>query len=127
MTTGAAVVFAAITSGVVLFQLALALGAPWGEYAMGGGSPGRFPPAMRVAAVAQALLLALVAVVVLADARLILPWLASTLPWLIWLVVAFAAVSVVLNTLTPSAPERRLWVPVTLAMLVTSLIVALSQ
>ena len=125
MTTVAALVFAAVTAGVVVFQLALALGAPWGEYAMGGRSFGRFPPAMRVAAVAQAVLLTLIAVVVLADARLVLPWLAPTFPWLIWFVVAFSAVSVVLNTLTPSARERRIWAPVALVMLVSSLIVAL--
>jgi hypothetical protein len=126
MTTVAALVFAALTTGVVAFQIALALGAPWGKYAMGGRSPGRFPPAMRVAAVGQAVLLAVIAIVVLSDARLWLPQLALMFPWLIWLVVAFSAVSVVLNVLTPSARERRIWAPVTIAMLVSSIIVALT-
>lgn len=36
--------------GVAAFQLALALGAPWGTYVMGGTFPGSFPPAMRAAA-----------------------------------------------------------------------------
>ena len=35
----AAIIYAAITVGVVVFQLALAAGAPWGAYAMGGASP----------------------------------------------------------------------------------------
>ena len=126
MTTVAALVFAGLTAGVVAFQVALALGAPWGAYAMGGRSPGRFAPAMRVAAVGQAVLLTVIAVVVLSDANLVLPSVAGAFPWLIWLVVAFSAVSVVLNTLTPSARERRIWAPVTLVMLVCSLIVALS-
>ena len=126
MTTVAALAFAGLTAGVVAFQLALALGAPWGAYAMGGRSPGRFPPAMRVAAVGQAVLLTVIAVVVLSDANLVLPSLAQTFPWLIWAVVAFSAVSVVLNTLTPSARERRIWAPVALVMLACSLIVALS-
>jgi hypothetical protein len=126
MTTVAALVFAVLTAGVVAFQIALALGAPWGEYAMGGRSPGRFPPAMRVAAVVQAVLLAVIAVVVLSDARLFLPQLTGMFPWLIWLVVAFSAVSVVLNVLTPSARERRIWAPVTIVRLVSSLIVALT-
>jgi hypothetical protein len=126
MTTFAALAFAGLTAGVVAFQIALALGAPWGAYAMGGRSPGRFPPPMRVAAVGQAVLLTLIAVVVLSDANLVLPSVAQAFPWLIWLVVAFSAVSVVLNTLTPSARERRIWAPVTLLMLVCSLIVALS-
>lgn len=126
MTTAAALVFAGVTVGVIAFQLALALGAPWGAYSMGGRSPGRFPPAMRVTAVAQAVLLAVLAVVVLSDAQLVLPSVTQSFPWLIWLVVAFTAVSVVLNSLTPSARERRIWAPVTAVMLVCSLIVALS-
>jgi hypothetical protein len=51
---------------------------------------------------------------------------AATFPWLIWLVVAFSAISVVVNTITPSARERRLWAPVALVMLVSSLVVAVS-
>jgi hypothetical protein len=33
-------------------------------------------------------------------------------------------VSLVLNAITPSAGERRIWVPVALALLATSLVVA---
>ena len=51
LTTLAALVFAAPAIGVIAFQLALAFGAPWGSYAMGGAFPGRMPPRMRVAAV----------------------------------------------------------------------------
>ncbi|MSP57207.1 MAG: hypothetical protein EXR69_16670, partial [Myxococcales bacterium] len=54
----AAIAYALATALVVGFQVALALGAPWGELAMGGAFPGRFPPAMRVAAVVQGALLA---------------------------------------------------------------------
>ena len=50
-----AVVFALVTGLVVAFQVALALGAPWGAYAMGGAFPGRMPPPLRVAALIQAL------------------------------------------------------------------------
>jgi hypothetical protein len=125
MTTAAAFLFTLVAVGVVVFQLALALGAPWGEYAMGGRFPGTFPRAMRVSAVGQAALLAALAVYVLSAAGLALPSLARTLPWLIWAVVAFSAVSLLLNAITPSAGERRIWVPVAIVMLVTSLIVAL--
>jgi hypothetical protein len=125
MTTAAALLFTLVTVGVVVFQLALALGAPWGEYAMGGRFPGTFPRAMRVSAVGQAVLLAALAVYMLSEAGLVLPSLARTLPWLIWAVVAFSAVSLLLNAITPSAGERRIWVPVAIVMLVTSLIVAL--
>ena len=126
LTIGAAVVFALVTAGIIAFQLALALGAPWGSYAMGGKFPGRYPTAMRVAAIAQAALLALLAVIVLSKAELVLPSLSQTLPSLIWLAVAFSAVSVVLNAITPSSGERMLWVPVAVVMLVSSLVVALT-
>ena len=125
MATAAAILFALVTLGVVAFQLALALGAPWGEYAMGGRYPGILPRTMRVSAVGQAALLAALAVYVLSAAGLVLPSLARTLPGLIWAVVAFSALSLVLNAMTPSAGERRIWVPVATEMLLTSLIVAL--
>jgi hypothetical protein len=126
ITTIAALLYTIITVGVVIFQMALALGAPWGAYAMGGAFPGRFPPAMRVAAVVQAFLLAAMAGVVLARAGLALPGWASVATWLIWFVVAFAVVATILNSITPSAGERRLWAPIALVMLASSLTVALT-
>jgi len=47
---GAAVVYAFFSAVACLFQLALALGAPWGKLAMGGAFPGRFPPKLRILA-----------------------------------------------------------------------------
>ena len=125
VTTIAGLVFAVVAGGVVAFQVALALGAPWGRYAMGGAFPGRFPPPMRVAAVVQAVLIALLAVAVLSAARLVLPDVAVAFPWLIWLSVVVSAVAVVLNAISRSAGERRIWVPVASVLLVSSLLVAL--
>jgi len=102
------------------------VGAPWGSYAMGGAFPGRLPARMRVAAAAQAVLLALVAAVVLARAGLILPSWSAAAGWLIWIVVAVSVVALVLNTITPSAGERRIWAPVAFVMLVLSVVVALA-
>ena len=125
MATTAAVIFTIVVAGVIAFQIALALGAPWGAYAMGGAFPGRYPTRMRVGAAAQAVLLVVIAVIVLSEAGLIVPGLSEALPSLIWLVVAFSAVSVVLNAITRSAGERRIWLPVALVMLAASLVVAL--
>mgnify|MGYP000291774771 CR=1 FL=1 len=126
MTTAAALVFAAVTAGAIVFQIALALGAPWGAYAMGGAFPGRYPPAMRVAALVQAGLLALIAVLVLSAAGVVVPSLAETFPWLIWVVVVLMALGVVLNAISRSAGERRIWVPVAIVLVATSLVGALS-
>jgi hypothetical protein len=124
ITAVSALFFLFTTVGAVAFQLALALGAPWGAYAMGGRFPGKLPPAMRVAALVQALLLCLLAAVVLARADLLPGW-PLVAGWPIW-VVAFSTVSLVLNTITPSAGERRIWMPVALLLLATSLTVALT-
>lgn len=124
VVTTAAFLFSALTAGAVGFQIALAAGAPWGAYAMGGKFPGRFPPAMRVAAVVQACILGLLAAIVLARAGLIIErWAAAS--WLVWIVVALSGLSLVMNSITPSLRERRIWAPVALLMLVSSLIVAL--
>ena len=125
VTVIAALVFAFAAGGVVAFQLALALGAPWGRYAMGGAFPGRFPPPMRVAAVVQAILIALLAVAVLSAAGLVLPGLAAAAPWLVWVAVVVSAMAVVMNAISRSAGERRIWVPVASVLLVSSLLVAL--
>ena len=61
-----AILYTIISAGVILFQIVLAAGAPWGEYAMGGAFPGQFPPALRIAALVQAALLAGMAAIVLA-------------------------------------------------------------
>jgi hypothetical protein len=126
LTTTAAMLFSLVATGAVAFQLALAFGAPWGSYAMAGKFPGRLPAPMRAAAVIQAAVLALLASIVLSRAGVAFASIAESLPWLIWLPVAFSAVSLVLNAITPSAAERRLWVPVAIVLLVSSLTVALT-
>jgi hypothetical protein len=122
----AAIAYALATAVVVGFQVALAAGAPWGEYAMGGRFPGRFPPAMRASAIVQAVVLALLALVVLDAAGLVaLGWTAA-LPWLVWVPVVVSALSAVMNAATRSRVERRLWLPVAIVLLASSLMVALA-
>ena len=122
----AAIIYAMVSLGVVAFQIALAAGAPWGAYAMGGAFPGQFPPGLRVAALVQAVILIGWIAVVLARAGLSFPGWSRSSRWLIWVVVAFAAVSLVLNLITPSARERAIWAPTALILLISSLIVAFS-
>lgn len=119
--------FGALTLVLALFQFALALGAPWGAYAMGGAFPGVFPPAMRIAALVQIPIVGLVAVIVLARAGLVLPSWARASRILIWIVVGLLAVGVVLNLITRSPIERLIWAPVAIVLFVTSLRVALSR
>jgi hypothetical protein len=121
----AALLYATVSALAVAFQLALAAGAPWGAYAMGGAVKGRFPPALRIAALVQAALIAGMAAVVLARAGLVLAGWSRASRWLVWVVVAFAAVSLVLNLITPSARERAVWAPVASLLLTSSALVAI--
>jgi len=127
MQRTAAIVFALFTAGVIAFQLALAAGAPWGEYAMGGAYPGQFPPALRIAAIIQAALLAGLIMVVLLRAGVLATKRFRLVSRLAWVVVAFNVVAFTLNTITPSAGERAIWAPVTLVLLVCSVIVAIGK
>jgi len=122
----AAWVFAGLTAIVVLFQLALAAGAPWGAYAMGGAFPGTFPTPMRIAAVVQAVFLCGVAAAILARAGV------GPRGWwsgrqLAWAVVVLTGVGVVLNLITPSGGERLVWAPVTILLFLCALRVAISE
>ena len=122
-----AIIYGVVTVVAVLFQLALALGAPWGHLAMGGKFPGKFPPALRVSAVIQGLvLLALAAIVFIKSGLLWATWLDVATTG-IWVVVAFSAVALIMNLATPNRWERIIWAPVGAVMLTTSLIVALSK
>ena len=121
----AAIIYAAVSAGVVAFQVALAAGAPWGAYAMGGAFPGQFPPTLRIAVLVPAALIVGMAAVVMSRAGLVLAGWSHASRWLVWVVVAFAAVSLVLNLITPSAGERAIWAPVALLLLASSAVVAI--
>jgi hypothetical protein len=94
---------------------------------MGGAVPGQFPPALRIAALVQAALIVGMAAIVMSRAGLILVGWSRVTRWLVWVVVAVAAVSLVLNLITPSTGERALWAPVLLLLLASSAVVAIKD
>lgn len=124
----AATAYAVLILGVVAFQLAVAAGAPWGEFTQGGATSGVLPTAGRLVALLSACLLGVLAMAVLGRAG-IGPWRAkrrlSTA--LAWIAVAYAAVAVVVNAATPSAGERIIWLPVSLALLPMVLVAVLGS
>ena len=120
----AASVFTILTAAAVLFQVALAAGAPLGAFAWGGRYPGVLPAPMRAASVGSALLLTLLIWIIRRRAglgRVVQP-VGSGKP--AWFVVGFCVLSVVANAATPSAGERLIWLPVTIGLLASSLVVA---
>lgn len=119
----AAIAFGGLAVVVCLFQFALALGAPLGHLAMGGRWPGKMPIPARISAVVQGGLMVAMARIVLGQAGVF----AQVGPnWLIWLVVAITGLSTLLNNITPSAPERRLWGPVTVVMFLCAIYIAVA-
>ena len=126
ITAYAALVFVLFCGIAVLFQLALAAGAPWGDVAMAGKYPGRWPARMRLAALVQAAVLSSLGILVMVRAGLILP---NALEWSrswIWCVVAISFLSFVMNLVTPVRLERILWAPVGAVLTASSLMVAFS-
>lgn len=117
-------VFGALSLVAAAFQLALAAGAPWGHLTMGGAFPGRLPPAMRLAAIAQALVLLLFAAIVAARARLLFDRFHAVSRTLVWVVVVYTAVGALLNAITPSPWERVLWLPVLLVLCTCAVVTA---
>ena len=121
-----AAIFAVCIAIAVLFQFALALGAPWGQLAMGGRFPGKFPTAMRIAAVVQAILLSLLAVIVMVRSHILLPNYYEHSLYGIWVVVGICALSAIMNLITPSKWERIIWAPIGVILFTSSLLVAMS-
>src|SRR3712207_6606619 len=104
----AAIVFSIATGAVVMFQLALALGAPGGAYALGGRYR-IFPTPLSVGALVQATVLVRFIVLELSTVGIFALDVAQRTPPVVWLPVVVAAVALVLNLITPSPGERRLW------------------
>jgi hypothetical protein len=119
-------VFCIFGSVAAVFQLALAVGAPLGDFAMAGKFPGQFPFAMRIAAFVQAVVLVLLAAVLCARADLMFPQWRFLSERLCWGVVVFSALGLVLNLITPAKWERIIWAPVAAVLFATSFVVAAS-
>jgi hypothetical protein len=101
--------FAVWACGVGLFQVALAVGAPWGAAAWGGANAGVLPVGYRVASGVSAVVWAGVAAV--AAGRLLGP---VGRRRLLLGVAAYSTLGIALNAASPSGVEKAVWVPATL-------------
>lgn len=110
---GFALTYAAFCGGIVVFQLCLIAGAPWGHVTQGGRLEGALPVQGRLVAAVSIPIVLCKALAVLSVAGLWPGW-----PfWTIWPALGVQLVVTMLNIITPSRPERRLWAPITSAML----------
>jgi hypothetical protein len=100
--------FAVWSCGLAAFQLALALGAPWGQAAWGGQTEGVLPIGLRVgSAVSTVVWLGVAAI---AAGRLLGP--TGRRRTLLGAAI-YASAGIALNAVSPSATERAIWVPAT--------------
>ena len=98
---------------VIGFQVALILGAPWGRVTQGGQVEGPLPTRGRIiAALSIAILTAIAMALLSADGR----W-PNWPNWTAWCAIAVLSISTVLNWITPSSAERKLWGPIMTLML----------
>lgn len=79
---------------------------------------------MRVASVASAVVLVLLALVVLIRAGVLLPRWQPLSHALIWVVVAYCGLAVLAHIVTPSKWERIVWLPMVVILLLAGLLVA---
>lgn len=122
----AAIISVVALAAVGLFQIALALGAPMGEYAFGGQHSGRLPARFRVASAVTVLVYLGIAGHYLAQIGVFQPLLEPQLNNIAnWILVGFNGLGLLMNSISRSAKERKMWVPVALLLLVCSVFIAL--
>ncbi len=108
-----------------LFQIAIVLGAPLGEYAYGGQNPGIVKLPFRIASVFSALVMFAIAGHYLAQLGVFTPLLDQAGNSIAnWGFAVFAGLSAIANNITRSQKEKRLWGGTTIAMLLAAVIVA---
>jgi len=108
---------------VAVFQLALALGAPFGRASWGGTHDGVLPANLRIASAAAVVLWSLAALVILSRAGLG-PWVGEWTRWVTWALAAVLVVGALMNAVSRSRWERFGWAPFTLVIGVLCVVVA---
>jgi hypothetical protein len=117
----------ATTIIVALFQIALALGAPWGAYAYGGARVGKLPLGFRINSVVAALVMVAISGHYLAQLGFFMPLLDPAGNSVVnWVLVAFTGLSAIANNITRSRLERAAWGIPTILMFLAALLVALN-
>jgi hypothetical protein len=128
MTSLAAVVASALFMAMVVFQAALALGAPVGAHVLGGRNAGRLPGRLRVFSGIAAVVLVVAALVILARAGLI-SWPSGGSGLLApasWAIAGFLVLNTLGNLTSQSRVERTVLAATTALLAVLCAYVALA-
>lgn len=119
-----ALALTAILAALAIFQLALALGAPWGRLAWG-GQHRVLPARLRIGSAASILIYALIAAIAWDRVGVIDIFPEGFSVIAMWVVFGYFVLGILLNAISRSRPERLVMVPVTLVLSVLSLFIAL--
>ncbi len=110
---------------IVAFQVALALGAPFGAGAWGGQNRGPLPANLRIASAVAGVVWASAALIVLSRAGFaVVPLPAGLTWWGTWILVGVLSVGAVMNVASVSPWERYGWSPFTLVLAALCFVVA---
>lgn len=109
---------------LAVFQVVLALGAPWGRAAWGGAHE-RLPTGLRIASVFAALFWMAAAVAMLARAGHEVIPLPTIGDWLPWTLFGFLVLGTLMNLASRSRLERLIQSPIAAVLAVLCLLVAL--
>lgn len=109
---------------VILFQIGLLIGQPWGEYTMGGYNKGILPVKLRIAPFISILIL-IFFIIFTIDKTQIFGFSFNFPIYLKWLIIGFNILAFIANSITKSKKERMLWQPITLLILILSIYIFL--
>ena len=127
LATISAVFMVVMTLVVTVFQIALASGAPWGEYAYGGTKTGKLPTGFRINSVVSAFVMLAISGHYLAQLGVFESILDPAGNSVVnWVLVGFTGLAALANNATRSKKERMVWGIPTILMFLAALAVALN-
>jgi hypothetical protein len=121
-----ALAFTVILCALVVFQVALASGAPWGRFAWGGQHAGVLPRRLRIASGISVIVYVVLAVPALDLAGVVHVVLNGVAQVAAWVVFGYLCLGVAMNAISRSAAERAVMTPVAAVLALLAFIVAFS-
>lgn len=121
-----ALVASIVLIGLMIFQLLLVLGRPYGQYAWG-GQHRVLPIGYRIGSVI-AIIIYVISVIVMLESAGLISFISNTAisQYGIWVLFIYFLIGVPLNAISRSKPERNTMTPIVLLLCVLTLVVALA-
>ncbi len=121
-----AYIFILLMIFILIFQIALILGAPLGELTMGGKYPGKLPIKMKVASFIQIIVIVLFSFFVISKSGILFESYYNLSRVGIWVVVGFFIFGSFVNLFSPSKKEKIIMTPLNIIALICSFLVAIN-